>query len=288
MNPNKFKYFATLLLGILLISNGLFAQTYCTKEDQALCEKHLAKLRNHDFDSQSMNEVAVTAGKQFLGIPYVAKTLELKGDEKLVVNLSGLDCTTFLENVVVLSRLAKKQQLSFEAFQKELEYVRYRDGKQGDYPTRLHYFTDWIHENQQKGIIKDITAEIGGKPYVKTLNFMSTNRDSYQQLADDGFVKEIQLVENELGKRSYHYIPKADIQRLESGIQSGDLIAITTSIKGLDIVHVGFAFRKNGRIHLFHASTSSNEVEISEKPLSDYIATKKIQSGIMVCRLENI
>ncbi|WP_373397222.1 N-acetylmuramoyl-L-alanine amidase-like domain-containing protein [Algoriphagus halophilus] len=72
---------------------------------------------------------------------------------------------------------------------------------------------------------------------------------------------------------------------MEKEIQSGDLIAITTSMSNLDVVHTGFAIEKNGRIHLLHASSKNQEVEISEKPLSDYLAGNKSQSGIMVARL---
>ncbi|WP_332911570.1 N-acetylmuramoyl-L-alanine amidase-like domain-containing protein [Algoriphagus boritolerans] len=72
---------------------------------------------------------------------------------------------------------------------------------------------------------------------------------------------------------------------MEKNIQPGDLIAITTSMKNLDIVHVGFAIEKNGRIHLMHAGTGNMQVEISDKPLSDYLKANKSQSGIMVCRL---
>jgi hypothetical protein len=55
----------------------------------------------------------------------------------------------------------------------------------------------------------------------------------------------------------------------------------------LDISHVGIAVRKNGRIHLMHASSVSRQVEISDKPLSEYLMENKSQSGIMVCRLHN-
>lgn len=288
MKGKEFSFHRSLMFLLIMMVAGqtfLQAQLYCTKENQELCESHLKALAEEELDDHSMGELAINVGHRFLGTPYVAKTLEIEGDEQLVVELGGLDCTTFLENVVVFSRLAKSGNLDFESFRKELEFVRYRNGEMGEYPSRLHYFSDWIYHNASRGIICDITGEIGGKAYDKDINFMSTHTSSYRQLASDAYVKAIQQAEYEISKRDYHFIPKGELASLEDKIQSGDLIAITTSLKGLDIVHVGFAIRKNGRIHLFHASTGSNKVEISEKPLADYLAGNKIQSGVMVCRL---
>lgn len=277
--------FLTLSLAIALFSPAL-SQVHCTAANKTLCESHLAWLKSSDLSVKPINEIAIAVGKHLMGTPYVAKTLEVGDQEQLVVELSGLDCTTFLENVVVFSRLAKQEQYTFEAFTQELEHLRYRDGERDAYPSRLHYFTDWIYDNQQKGIIQDVSATIGGSPYQKTINFMSTHRSAYQQLSDTGYYTAIQKAERDLNANwNYHYLPKASIRQLESGIKDGDLIAITTGIKGLDVVHTGFAIWKNDRVHLFHASSSNKEVEISSKPLAEYLAGNKSQSGVIVSRL---
>lgn len=261
------------------------AQVYCTAQNKTLCEAHLSWLADSDLSGKPINEIAIAVGRHLLGTPYVASTLEIPGEEQLVVDLSGLDCTTFLENVIVFSRLAKQGKYGFEDFTRELEQLRYRNGERHAYPSRLHYFTDWIYDNQEKGIIKDVSEEIGGTPYKKTINFMSTHRSAYKQLADESFYSAIQQAEVDLNTHTYHYLPKAELRVLESGIRDGDLIAITTSITGLDVVHTGFAIWKNGRVHLFHASSANKKVEISEKPLAEYLAGNKSQSGVIVCRL---
>lgn len=43
-------------------------------------------------------------GKKFIGIPYVGGTLDRAEEEKLVINTSELDCTTFVEIVTALTR----------------------------------------------------------------------------------------------------------------------------------------------------------------------------------------
>ncbi|MFK7923110.1 MAG: N-acetylmuramoyl-L-alanine amidase-like domain-containing protein [Bacteroidia bacterium] len=263
------------------------AQTVCSAESSERLDAMLTKLAQQDFTQSSIQETVIEIGKDFLNTPYVEKTLEVAGDEPLVVNLVGLDCTTYLESIVTLSRLAKLGRLTRADYEKELEFLRYRDGKRAAYPSRLHYFSDWIYDNQQKGVLQDITQEIGGVPYPNAPSFMSKHPQYYPQLANKAFIPQIQESEVEIKARSYHYIPQASVQKLEHNIQSGDLIAITISMNNLDISHVGIAVKQNGRIHLMHASSSAKKVVISTKPLSAYLMGNKSQTGIMVCRLQD-
>ena len=273
----------TVLLFFITIS--IQAQTVCTLESREKLEGFLAKLAEGNYSGKSANQLNIEIGQWFLETPYVEKTLEIPGPEQLVIDLQGVDCTTYVETVVTLARMAEMKNFSMETFEKELEALRYRTEKNEGYPSRLHYFSDWIYENGQKGILKDITQEIGGSPYPNAPSFMSENPKFYRQLADPVNLTEIKTTEMAIKDRSYFYLPKAEISKLEKNIQSGDLIAITTSMPNLDIVHTGFAIEKNGRIHLLHASSKSMQVEISEKPLADYLAANKSQSGIMVARL---
>lgn len=277
----------TFMLLLLLLPFSLQGQTVCSLESRQRLDLALGGLAKETHSDEPIQDLVVKIGKSFLGTPYVEKTLELPGEEKLVINLTGLDCTTYLETVVTLAQIAKQDEVTFEAYERELEYLRYQEGERSGYASRLHYFSDWIYQNQQKGILTDITADIGGVPYPNQPTFMSENPRFYPQLSDPDLIKEIQTDEAEIAKRNYHFIPKSEIKNHEQKIQSGDLIAITTTLKNLDIVHVGFAVEQNGRIHLMHASTGAMKVEISDKPLHDYLAANKSQSGIMVCRLAN-
>lgn len=274
-----------LALLFLILPFSLLGQTVCSLESRQRLEVALDALSRQDLSGKSIQELTVEIGESFIGTPYVEKTLELPGDEKLVINLNGMDCTTYLETVVTLARISKVGNLTFEAFEQELERLRYQDGIRKDYSSRLHYFSDWIYQNQQKGIITDITQKIGGSLYPNQPTFMSENPKFYHQLSNLEFLEAIKTDEAEIAKRTYHFIPKEEIEKLEKSIHSGDLIAMTTTIKNLDIVHVGFAVEQEGRIHLMHAGTGNMQVEISEKPLSEYLKANKSQSGIMVCRL---
>lgn len=274
-----------LALFLFLFPVFVQAQTVCSLESRQRLDEALTRLSQTDITGKSPNDLTAEIGQWFLQTPYVEKTLELPGEEKLVINLTGVDCTTYLETVVTLARLAMKNEFSFAAFETELERIRYREGVNAGYPSRLHYFSDWMFQNQEKGILQDMTQEIGGIDYSNQPSFMSENPKFYPQLSDPNNLTQIKLAESEIKTRSYFFIPKEEISSLEKNIQSGDLIAITTSMTNLDMVHVGFALEKNGRIHLLHASSKNMKVEISELPLSDYLKANKSQSGIMVGRL---
>ena len=227
----------------------------------------------------------VAVGKTFIGIPYVAKTLEIGKTESLVINLHGLDCTTYVENVLAFSILLKDGKSDFDSFTNTLETIRYKNGNLDGYGSRLHYFTEWIRNNQQKGLLKDITSEVGGVAIKKDINFMGTHRDLYPFLNDDSNFEKILATEVALAKETFCYLPQDQIEANEHLIQTGDIIALTTSIKGLDVTHTGIATRESdGRIHLLHASTGSMQVEVSDLPLADYIKKIKNNTGIMVAR----
>lgn len=275
-----------LFLFLLFISIENLAQTIYTQKDVDVCNSKFQLALDNKLSSLPIDKIIVEIGKSFLGTDYVANTLEKGDGEKLVINLTGLDCYIFLETSLVFARCIKKGKTTFEYYQSELTNIRYRDGKLKEYPSRLHYFSDWIYDMNERGIGKDITKEIGGKPYIKKINFMSAHIDAYQQLKSNSkFVDEIVKIEEEISSRNYFYIPQEYISSIEDKIQSGDIIGITTSVEGMDIAHTGIALRlDDGRIHFMHAPIVGHKVQITEKPLADYIKGNKKQTGIMVLR----
>jgi len=275
-----------LFIFLLFIVFNSNAQTIYTQKDVDVCNSKFNFAVDQKLSSLPINQVIIKIGKSFLGTDYIANTLEVGDEEKLVINLTGLDCYLFLETSLVFARCIKKGNTTFEGYQKELTNIRYRDGKLKEYPSRLHYFSDWIYDMNKRGIGKDITKEIGGKRYVKKINFMSTHVDLYKQLkGNKKFVKEISNIERQISTRKYFYIPQEEIASVEEKIQSGDIIGITTNVEGLDIAHTGIAIRMDdGRIHFMHAPNVGYKVQITEKPLADYIKGNKKQTGIMVLR----
>jgi hypothetical protein len=112
----------------------------------------------------------VEIGRFFLGVPYKAGTLEAPGKEKLIANLSGFDCTTFVETVLALTGCALHGKITQTKFHKTLKFLRYRQGTISGYSSRLHYFTDWLRDNEKKKILKDISRQFDVEAQRKKIN----------------------------------------------------------------------------------------------------------------------
>lgn len=274
------KYFLLLLF----LASNVFSQAIYTQADVDVCKSKFELAVERNLSKLPINEVIIAIAKSFIGTDYAPNTLEKGEKENLVIHLTGLDCYTFLESSLVLARCIKEGKTSFQDYENELTKIRYRNGKIDEYPSRLHYFSDWIYDINKRGIAKDITKEIGGVPYKKKIDFMTTHVSSYKQLKDNPkFVDEIAAIEKQISSRKYYYIPQNKIADIENKIESGDIISITTNVDGLDIAHTGIAIRMDdGRIHLLHAPNVGYKVQITEKPLADYIKGNKKQTGIMV------
>ena len=220
--------------------------------------------------------------KQMLGVPYVAGTLDGNEEEQLVVRTDALDCTTFVETVLAFCIADKRGERDFEGFKKALTDVRYRDGILNGYTSRLHYFSDWIRNNEQMGFVKECTSETAcAQPKELWLDFMTTHVDSYQLMKKDAsLVEEMAAQEKNWQGTVVSYIPKEklDLSSDELKIKDGDVLALVTNIKGLDIVHVGFAFWREGKLHLLHASSSAKKV--IEDPKTQYESSKNTKAHI--------
>lgn len=252
--------------------------------DKRICQQKFAFFIGQGLHEKPIGDVVVAVGKSFIGAPYRSNTLEVPGEERLVVNLQGLDCVTFTENALTFSRCIKLNKVAIDDYKAQLRLIRYRDGIIDRYPSRLHYFSDWIDNNGKKGVIRDITAEAGGEPYVKKIHFMTSHRSSYRQLKDDKSFRSIQTMERSLGKRRHHYIPKHRLTPVQPGIEDGDIIGITTTQEGMDIAHTGLAIRVDGVLKFLHAPLSAGSVAVTEHSLAEYVQAHTRQSGIMVAR----
>lgn len=243
-------------------------------------------------------------GRQLIGIPYVAHTLEDNpGESRLIVNLRELDCTTFTENVVALTLCAKAEIYTFAAFLENLETIRYfKNESFTGYPARLHYFCSWMADNEKSGIVKEITshradskdADLGKTPPFTALqhlnvNYMTTHTGSYAALkANPSLIPDIRRAEQMLTGQTAPYIPKAQLTNtplLRETIHDGDIIVIITNIAGLDTQHIGLAAWHDDGLHLLNASSIHHKVVEEPMTLQQYLFRHKTMPGIRVVRL---
>ncbi len=282
----------------LLFLAGLFAHlTPTSRWNDADWQVLDAKVRwaaRGRLETLPIGAAIARLGQSFVGAVYTPGTLEPAGPERVVVNLQAFDCVTFIENVLALTRFIREDGVSALAdrpaaearYVRYLEDLRYRGGRLDGYPSRLHYFSEWLRDNAGRGRLRLLTRELGGVPDSEPLSFMSRHPGSYRQMAEPGIAEAIGAVETRLNQDLPRwYIPESAIATVENRIEDGDLIAVTSTLPGLDIAHTGIALWVNGRLHLLHAPLVGKSVEISSVPLAERIAGIATQDGIMVARV---
>lgn len=266
-----------------LIDSSYIPKHYSNESEKKFFEiMELAK--KEKWNQLPIGDRIASVGLQLIDVPYVGGTLEGE-KEKCSVFLDKLDCVTFFETSLAIARLMKWDNMKFNDLINQVTYSRYRNGSVNGYTSRLHYTSDWITENTKKNLVRDITKEIGGIIAPIKVGFMSDNPNFYAALKKDAkLIKTIKQQEEAINKRQYFYIPKEKIKSIEQKLKSGDIIAIATSMKGLDYSHTGLVYvDKDKKVRFLHASTTKKKV-VLDVELSEYIQSVKTNIGITVLR----
>ena len=280
---------------IIFITLGLTARAKCFGDvrQQAADSVTVCQLLSEARKLPANTNLPLFFAKKFIGRPYVASTLEGDAHERLVVNTRQLDCTTLVENVVALTLCAQSRQYTYFAFKHTLVDLRYRGGIISGYPSRLHYFTEWITDNTRAGVVSEVQSPNPPFTAVQTVlvNYMSTHPQSYQALRQHPeFVSAISQMECQVSGAKYRYIPKKDVGNsalLRKAIHDGDIIAITCKKPGLDIAHLGFAVWQKDGLHLLNASMVHKKVVLEPMTLYKYLQKHPSHTGIRVIRIKD-
>lgn len=276
----------TLIL--LLLAVNAPAATY-TKADSA---KVVRLLEEGSRQADGTNLILFYANK-LKGLPYVAATLEVNKSEQLVVNLRQMDCATLVDNALALTLTTRQKSTSFEDFCKQLERIRYRNGKLNGYASRNHYFSQWVNSNTKLGLVEEIQTGKAFKATKKTdLHYMTQHADKYPMLVSEGekTIKLIRKYEQEVNGAEVSYIPHSMLSKSRnelSCVHDGDILALVTKKDGLDVSHLGIAvWGKDGKLHLLNASSIHHKVVLEPMTLYQYMAEHPSQLGIRVVRIK--
>ena len=262
-------------------------------EDWAIFEEKVRFAAERGLAEMDLGEAIVRLGETFVGTTYEPGTLEVPGPERLVINFRELDCVTLVETVLALTRFVREQGVEALSdppaaqarYESHLMALRYRGGRLDGYRSRLHYFSEWLADNEARGIVRIATGELDPAIDAEPVNFMSRHPEAYRQLAQPGALQAIAAAEARLDEGpGREYVPQDRIARVADRIRNGDVIAATSTVEGLDVAHTGFAVWRDGALHLLHAPLVGQSVEISERPLAERILAIDSQDGIMVAR----
>ncbi len=259
-------------------------ETAILPEDIARFEKIVQYAKREKLSDRPIGQIIQAIGDNFLGQPYAEGLLDKSGTEKLIITLNKFDCVLFVETVLAISRGVAIKDYDYQNFVNRIEEQRYLNGKMNGYCSRLHYFSEWINDNQKRETVENITAKLGGIPMNKQLNFMSQHRSSYPQMVkDEATYQCIVGIEADLAKNTVNYIPTNQIKSIYSQLKPGDIVAVATDVKGLDVTHTGFVYRNaDGNLGLIHASPAGAVTVAYD--LHRYISRVESAIGIVVAR----
>lgn len=255
--------------------------------------------------ADASKQTTLDYARHFLDRPYVAYTLDHyyadghhTGDaEHLVVNLREFDCLTLLEtcNALAMTRrqlLAGAADAPWSLYLSNLESLRYFDGREDGYLSRIHYLSMSIADHTRRGTMREVELP---RQYTRqrttSVGFMTQHPQSYYALkANPGLVPALAELEKRYSGQTMRYLPQENCgltRKQLPMIHDGDIIYIVTSRDGLDYSHQGFAFwGKDGRLHMLHASSAKKRVIADPLTLRDYLTGIKSSIGIRVFRLE--
>jgi hypothetical protein len=265
-------------------------------DDEARLHRWVDALRTERLAERArpFGLAAARVGELALGTPYEAFTLEeyLRAGgspmrtEPLTLSLTRFDCVSLVESCLAVARVAAADApASWEAYGREMERMRYREGRREGYTSRLHYFSEWLADGERRGLLRRLGQELGGTRDDRPLRFMTQNRGSYPGLQEPGAFEEMGRRERALDAEPRWVVPTARIPAVDAQIQTGDVLAFATSIEGLDVTHSAFAYRgDDGVLRVLHAPLSGGVVEITRATLPQYVAAIRRATGILVAR----
>src|SRR5881396_2910229 len=253
----------------------------------------VAKAKAGNWKGLSIGERTAAVGQALVGTRYKHFTLEIDNRiESPSVNFQGVDCWTFFEIALGFARMLNEPESNWtpERLLYYVEMDRYRGGQcTGEYLSRLHYLEDWLHDNDRRGLVEDMTRQLGGQSVPHSAREMSAGWRHYRYLAANrSLLGPLARMEANVSSRPLYEIPKSKVAGIESKLRRGDIIGIISRDRGglYSTAHVGLALRTgNGVLHFMHASSPSNYGRvIVDTGLSKYLYRYRSDSGILVAR----
>src|SRR5438552_8532492 len=225
----SWKIFVLLLLtcsGASALESRLPFKTVFKGQDQF--NRLVSRASSGNWKSLPIGERTAVVGQALVGTRYKHFTLEIDNRiESPSVNFQGMDCWTFFEIALGFARMHNETESNWTPG-RQLYYIeldRYRGGQwTGEYLSRLHYLEDWLRDNNRRGLVEDLTRDLGGRSVPHSAREMSTGWRHYRYLAANrSLLGPLGRMEANVSSRPLHEIPKSKVAGIESKLRSGDI-----------------------------------------------------------------
>ncbi|TDZ75375.1 hypothetical protein DE4587_02807 [Mycobacteroides salmoniphilum] len=264
LEPLRFCLFVLLALMCALCASTVASAdaVHISPENERRLQGLLAERNRLATDNPAQLSAAVSA--LFLHVPYGADTLigSASVPEQLVVELSRVDCFTYVDYVEALKRSSNSAD-----FIAQLTQIRYRGGDIS-FTQRRHFFTDWAADAPVNAT--DVTASLGvpTEQVAKTLNLKDSGGSYLPGLPPR--------------PRTVVYLPSARVSDgVIANLHDGDYLGAYATAGGLDVTHVGIVLHTPSGPVLRNASSLRANNQVVDTPLGEYLGTVP---GIVVLR----
>ncbi|WP_134070731.1 N-acetylmuramoyl-L-alanine amidase-like domain-containing protein [Mycobacteroides salmoniphilum] len=264
LEPLRFCLFVLLALMCALCASTVASAdaVHISPENERRLQGLLAERNRLATDNPAKLSAAVSA--LFLHVPYGADTLigSASVPEQLVVELSRVDCFTYVDYVEALKRSSNSAD-----FIAQLTQIRYRGGDIS-FTQRRHFFTDWAADAPVNAT--DVTASLGvpTEQVAKTLNLKDSGGSYLPGLPPR--------------QRTVVYLPSARVSDgVIANLHDGDYLGAYATAGGLDVTHVGIFLHTPSGPVLRNASSLRANNQVVDTPLGEYLGTVP---GIVVLR----
>lgn len=237
------------------------------------CQQDSAKIMNvikAAANGADFGDRIVAAAKALQGIP-LGKASDNDSIGTMVLRLDSLNQREFIYLALAAAKTAELSVATIREFERNLENISRRKGKDEGFSSQFLYGADWIVDNVYRGNLKEMTEYLDGGSYrTKTLDYVSRHADQFPAMADSVTAEKIKVVE--FGYRS-HRIPHLKKQSIGNKnvkelLKNGDIIILSPPDIDFDIYDIGIVSFENGEPTLIHISRDQEAVVVDPYPLS--------------------
>lgn len=212
----------------------------------------------------------VNAAKWLEGIPY-GPAADNDREGTIVVRLDSLSQREFINISIAAAKTANLTSPTVRDFEKNLEDISRKKGKDEGFASQFLYGADWIVDNVYRGNLMEMTEYLTGGDYrTKTLDYVSRHPDQFPAMADPETADKVRV--NEYGFRS-HRIPHLKKQSIGNKnvrelLKNGDIILMSSLDPDFDIYDIGIVSFEEGEPRLIHINKENSVVALDPYPLS--------------------
>lgn len=308
MLPTNFKFLQRFLLILILLSVGSFSPTFAQKVRPGRDGVPITRLQQREIppaDIQksrqlltqifqkyqgqkqklSFGELVAKIGLEFRGQSILAHALIRNYQEKPSLLLTQQDGFSLIENSLAIARAIVNNQTTEQGFLRELEKVRYHQGKAKGYFSRWQYFYPMVLGLDSLGIAHEISRNWNPSPIKKRFCGLSGCLPPESQQKADTNLKQLLAYEKRIAGTSVMQVSIDSLPNYYPQIQEGDIIGFTTNIPQTDVHLMGLVVKgPSGDLHFLHIHPLRANVNMPVANLKDFLRNEIKFRGFVVAR----